>query len=562
LVELLIPKTKAQAEIFAKQVDAELRRRDLREFVKAAWHLIEPITPLKWSWHFDAICQHLQAVTEGKISRLLINVPPGSGKSSLISVLWPVWEMIRRPSEKWLFFSHREDLADRDSIRRRLVITSSWFQDQWPIELRPDQNQKGMYTNMAGGSHLSSGTSAVTGFRGSRLILDDPNSTTEMSSELQRTSLLNWINLQWSTRGNDGHVKVVIQQRSHEADVTGHLLTQSKIPGGDSWCHLRISMEYDPDTRCTTEIGWSDPRTEKGELMDPSRFTRDPAEKNKTNVVAEKIRLGSYGWSGQYQQEPTPFGGGIFKRAWLRSYDRDKEWIEIADGRKFNLWEQWRFATVDLAISTKDLVKTDPDYTVIAVWCVFQDHPHGPNIFLLDVIRERMEGPDIEKKIEAVAETWKLPMVLVETIGYQLSTAQSLIRRGVPVREASTKLDAAYRIEKDKTSRAIAATPLMENMRFWVPRYATWKADWEAEHMIFPNGSHDDQVDTTSMAVGLTQKYGSGAMNWDSLNKTDQASQERTQDDEVNRGEVVTHQNVYGADTHNNPLSGFSFPKP
>jgi predicted phage terminase large subunit-like protein len=559
-VEIQIPTTRLEVERFAQQVEAELMRRDLREFVKAAWHLIEPITPLKWSWHFDAICQHLQAVTEGKLSRLLINIPPGSGKSSLISVLWPCWEMARRPSEKWLFFSHREDLADRDSVRRRMVITSEWYQALWPIDLRPDQNQKGMYTNMLGGSHLSSGTSAVTGFRGSRLILDDPNSTTEMMSELQRTSLLNWIDLQWSTRGNDGHVKVVIQQRSHEQDVTGHLLSQAKIEGGDVWCHLRIPMEYDPDTRCTTEIGWSDPRTTKGELMDPQRFTRDASEKQKTNVVAEKIRLGSYGFSGQYQQEPTPFGGGIFKKSWLREYDRQEEMIEIADGRKFNLWEQWRFATVDLAISTKDVVKNDPDYTVIAVWCIFNDYPHGPNVFLLDLIRERMEGPDIEKKIEAVAKSWQLPMVLIETIGYQLSTAQSLIRKGIPVREASTKLDAAYRIEKDKTSRAIAATPLMENSRFWIPRYASWKADWESEHLTFPNGAHDDQVDCTSMAVGLTQKYGGSSMNWLSGGREPQATPrvETTQ----NVDDVPPQQNVYGMDVSTKPLSGFQFPKP
>jgi len=470
--------------------------------VKQAWHLIEPATPLKWNWHLEAICLHLQAVTEGKIRKLIINVPPRTGKSSIVSVLWPCWEWTRNPAIRSMFASYAQNLSFRDSVRRRLIIESEWFQKRWPhVTLSTDQNVKHEFQNTSLGFMVATSVGGtVTGRGGDRLVLDDPNDATQMESEVQRESTLTWFDLQWSTRGNDpnSYAEVIIQQRTHESDITGHALRQ----GG--WVHLKLPMEFHPSSRCTTSIGWSDPREREGELLDRNRFSRE-------SVDNLKKRLGPYGASGQLDQEPSPSEGGIIKRAWIRSYERDEEWVDLKEFR-FRPMDCLRFATVDLALTTKDTEKADPDYTVIAAWAAFAHH-RGTYLVLLDLWRDRIEGPDIEKQIVAVHQHWKFSFIAVETIGFQLSIAQSLLRKGYPVREISQKEDAIYRIDKDKVARAYGATPLMADGRFFVPTYAPWLGDYMKELTVFPNASHDDQMDVTAAAVAIAEAmHGRGAL--------------------------------------------------
>lgn len=532
----------------ANELEAERLKRSLKLFVQRAWSLVEPSTALVWTWYLEDECDHLQALVEGRFDKIIFNVPPGSGKSSVVATLFPCWIWARDPSRRFLFASYKASLALRDSVRRRYVMLSDWYKERFPnVQFTEDQNQKGVFYNTAKGMMMSMGRGGSTGDRAHYLILDDPNDTTEMESEVQRESCLMWIDHQWSTRGDGDYKEVVIQQRSHEQDVTGHYLKQ----GG--YVLFRLPMEYDPDIKSDSPLPIHDPRTKKGELLEERIFS-------KGKVETLKRKLGSYGTAGQLQQVPTDAAGGIFKKSYFRRYVRKGNLITLPDGRTFDIYDNWVFATVDLAARKEEVVKTDPDYTVISVWCVFQDHPHGPNVFLLEVVRDRMEGPDMEAKVEQVASTWHLPLVLLETIGYQLSAAQSLIRKGIPIREASTKLDAAYRIEKDKTSRAMAATPLMENGRFWIPVYAPWLSDWEAEHLVFPNGAHDDQVDCTSMAVGLAQKYGPPVDLNEQMPK--RRKLESTGDDGVNREEPVRQVNSYGMDLSTNPLSHFRLPKP
>jgi hypothetical protein len=272
-----------------------------------AWHVLEPSNPFIDGLHVRAICDHLQAVTEGRIQHLIINVPPGHAKSLLTAVFWPAWVWISHPEVRWLFSSYKEPLATRDSVRCRRLIESPWYQERWGerFQLADDQNEKARFENTQTGYRVVVPKGSGTGERGDYVVVDDPHSVDQAESDVERQSAIEWWNGSMSTRLNDlttGH-KVVIQQRLHEADLTGDLLEKG---GYELLC---LPAEFDVERRCTTSIGWTDPRQECGELLWPARLTREVLEH-------QKATLGSYRYAGQYQQRPSPAEGGIFKRGW------------------------------------------------------------------------------------------------------------------------------------------------------------------------------------------------------------------------------------------------------
>jgi hypothetical protein len=278
-------------------VKAEKARRSVKEFVRQAWHVLEPCTPFVCGIHIDAICSHLQAVTEGQIPHLIINVPPGHAKSLLVCVFLPAWVWIEHPESRWLFASYREPLAIRDSLKCRRLIESDWYQQRWGnrFQLREDQNQKQRFENDRTGYRVVVPMSAVTGERSDYVVVDDPHSVDQAASDAERTAAVDWWNGSMSTRLNDpskGH-KIVVQQRLHESDLTGDLL----LRGG--YEHLCLPAEFEPECRCCTSIGWKDPRTEAGELLWPQRLD---------HAVLEELKatLGSYRYAGQFQQRPAP----------------------------------------------------------------------------------------------------------------------------------------------------------------------------------------------------------------------------------------------------------------
>ncbi len=292
------------------RLKAEKARRRLHEFVVQAWHVLEPETPFVDGMHVHAICDHLQAVTEGRIRNLIINVPPGHAKSLLTAVFWPAWVWINHPEARWLFSSYREPLATRDSVKCRRLIESDWYQERWGgrYQLSGDQNQKSRFENTATGYRVVVPMGAGTGERGDYVVVDDPHSVDEAESEAQRRSAIEWWNGSMATRVNDfatGH-KVVIQQGLHEADLTGDLLSK-----GD-YELLCLPAEFEPERRCSTSIGWTDPRQEMGQLLWPETVKL-------ANLEELKVTLGSYRYAGQYQQRPAPAEGGIFKKSRQRA---------------------------------------------------------------------------------------------------------------------------------------------------------------------------------------------------------------------------------------------------
>jgi len=285
-----------------------MAEKHLDHFVKQAWRQIEPETNLIWGWHLDAICDHLEAVTKGDILRLIINIPPRHTKSLSVSVCWPAWSWIDRPGIKWLFSSYAIALSIRDSGKCRRLIQSPWYQSRWNdrFSIVRDQNQKIRFENDHGGYRIATSVEGSnTGEGGDCLVVDDPHNVMESESDTVRASTLMWWDEVMSTRANDPKrsARVIIMQRSHENDLTGHILEKEGI----DYVHLCLPARYEPSRLLTkTPLDFKDPRTEEGEPLCPDRY----GDEELTNLEAE---LGEYAAAGQLQQRPHPRGGGMFK---------------------------------------------------------------------------------------------------------------------------------------------------------------------------------------------------------------------------------------------------------
>ena len=257
----------------------ELAERSLHEFIKQMWDSIEP-GAFKDNWHIGIICEHLQAVTQGEIQRLIINIPPRCMKSISVSCGWPAWTWAQRgdapleagPGTRFLYAAHSLALSVRDSVKTRRIIESPLYQ-QWygdRITLEDDQNTKIRFDNKQKGYRLATSVGgSLTGDGGDILVMDDPLNATDAQSEVVREACNDWWDTSMSTRLNDESTGaiVVIMQRLHENDFTGYLLDKideewrSKI--GNIWC---LPMRYEPDH---PHVSIHDLRIEDGALLWP-----------------------------------------------------------------------------------------------------------------------------------------------------------------------------------------------------------------------------------------------------------------------------------------------------
>lgn len=451
-----------------------------REFVEEAWAAIEPGTTFVPGWHIDAICEHLEAVSRRDIQRLLVNMPPRHMKSILISVMWPMWTWLYEPSTQWLCASYALSLAIRDNRKCRILIQSPWFQRKYGhlFYLTSDQNVKGRFENNMRGYRLATSVgAATTGEGGSILLIDDAHPADDAYSDVQRLNTLQWFNETWSTRLNDQRTgaMVVVGQRIHHEDISGHLLQQ----GG--WEHLNLPTEYESARRCVTGIGWSDERTQEGELLWPERF-------DQKTIALLKKQMGSMGYAAQFQQTPVPSGGGQYRSEWFRYFTETEEAYHLeADGHVRSLYKNrcTIFGTVDLAVSTKE----HADYTVYAIWALTPDN----DLLLLAVYRGRFSNPEQMKFLKRLHFQFMPAFWKIETVAYQLAFVQQALNEGIPCRE--------YKPTKDKVSRATSGSVWYENGKIYHLKHAPWRADFEGELVLFPKASYDDQADQVPMAV-------------------------------------------------------------
>lgn len=465
-----------------EQLLAEKAQRNLADFTKQAWHIIEPSTDYIHGWAIDAISEHLMAVSAGQIRDLLINIPPRHTKSISVACMWPCWEWITQPHIRWMFASYSLQLSERDSRKCLDIITDRWYQRNFGDAFKLRHTTQRRFENDHHGYRLAvSTTSAATGEGGDRVVCDDPHNALEADSSVKRNKVLDWWDRTMSTRVNSAKTgsRVIVMQRLHQNDLSGHLLSQ----GG--WVHLNLPAEFEPSRRTFTSIGWSDPRKEEGELLWPERNGPEEIEK-------AKKQLGPYGYAGQFQQRPVPAGGATFRQEWIRRYRLDGNFVTLIrpDGqgeKSYAIKDCRRIATVDIASRLKE----SADYTVIATWLITP----GNELILRDVIRMRLTNPEQQDAILLAHARWRYESVNIEDVAYQLALIQQLLPKGVPCMP--------FHPISDKVSRASTAAIFYSGGLVYHPLLAPWLDDFELELLTFPKAEHDDCVDVVSMACEL-----------------------------------------------------------
>jgi hypothetical protein len=481
-------------------------------FLRSAWKYIDS-SPWRDGWPIEAVAEHLQSVVDGDIRRLIINIPPRMGKSSITSVALPAWTWAQEqrsptsgPGVQFLHASYANQLSLRDSVKCRRLIESPWYQQLWGsrFKLNSDQNTKSRFSNDQGGERLiTSIGAAVTGEGGSIIVVDDPNAANEAFSEATIQTTIDWWDGTMSTRLNDPKTGayIIIQQRLAEDDLTGHIL--SKDVG--EWTHLCLPMKFEKDRSFVSSIGWKDPRTAEGELLWPERF-------GNAEVTLLGRQLGPFATAGQLQQRPEPAGGGVIKREWWR------------------LWPDTVFPPMDYIVASLDTAyttKTTNDYSALTVWGIFtgdtkaqtnrmldvngrpmyvdRTYSEGaPKVMLMHAWQERLELHELVEKVGKTAKSLKIDKLIIENKAAGISVAQE-IRRLYGNETFAVQLSDPK--SQDKLSRLYSIQHLFAEGMIYSPDRA-WADMVMTQVGQFPKGKHDDLVDTVSMALRHLREVG------------------------------------------------------
>jgi len=417
-----------------------------------------------------------------------------NSKSTIVSVMWPMWEWLYEPSHKYLCASYSGTLSIRDNLKARRLVQSPWYQERWSevFALAGDQNAKQRFENDKTGYRIATSVGGTaTGEGGSRLILDDPHSAQDAQSDVMRDAAIEWFDVVWSTRLNNPKkdAMVTVMQRLHERDVSGHILEDI---GG--WEHICIPAEWDGKPRKTI-LGSYDPRQKVGELICPARF-------GSKEVEDLKKLLGAYGAAGQLQQEPSPAEGGILKTKYFRLWPKDKPLPQF----------EYVLQSYDTAFTEK----TSGDPTGCEVWGIFRLDGQR-QAMLLDAWDEHLSYPDLRERVirdwnteyggttgaqkGQVTKAVRPSRILVEAKASGQSLLQDLRLARVPAVGYNPG-------NADKVSRAHQAAPTLELGILWLPESAklpgqavSWAGRFLKQLERFPVAEHDEFVDCFTQAV-------------------------------------------------------------
>ena len=385
----------------------------------------------------------------------------------------PAWTWATQPSKKFLYASYSASLSIRDSTKCRRLIDSPWYQAHFgdKFHLSGDMNQKSRFENSENGIRLSTSVAgSLTGEGGDCIILDDVNNVVEADSQKVRQGVIDWWDQAMQSRLNDPKTGafIVIQQRVNEQDLTGHILANEL---GNEWDHLCLPARYEigHPTPVRSSLGFTDPRTEEGELLWPERF----GEKELSTL---ERGLGSYAAAGQLQQRPSPKGGGILKSSWWVPWEKEN----LPDNIEYVI-QSW-----DTAFETKE----SSSFSARTTWGVFKYQGYDCAI-VLEAWYDKVNYPQLRKLAQEAYDDWEPDAVLIEKKASGSSLLHDLRQAGVPV--------LAYSPDRDKEARAHAASALLEDGRIFYPK-RKWAEDLISICAAFPAHPNDDIVDTCTQA--------------------------------------------------------------
>lgn len=440
------------------------------------------------------------AAGERWAQRVIIEMPPRHGKSEFVSGFFPAWYLGLYPDRKVVLASYEATLAATWGQRNRDLL-EAYGPDVFGVRVRQDSQAKNDWKikNRRGGMFTTGMGGALTG-RGAHLaIIDDPvKNAAEALSATYRERNREWYKSTLRTRMEPDGAIVVIQTRWHEDDLAGWL--QEEFP--DEWLVISLPAIAEADESITlpddsNRVAWT---RKAGQVLWPWRFTLEDLER----VRADLGGADGHWWTALYQQRPTPLGGGILKPDQFRRFEvvAGGYLLDAPSGpRLVPANSLQRFATMDLATS----VKTQADYTALGVFGLA-----WPDLLVLDVLRRRMEGPDLPRIAARVWQAYHPAYFAVEQAGFQLSTVQDM-RRGAPwEKPPRPQLPVkAVQPQGDKVSRALTLATRMAGGNVYLPKHAApWEAALVAEMALFPKGQHDDQVDMLAYGALEAMNYG------------------------------------------------------
>lgn len=445
-------------------------RNDPMTFIKKVYAELHPSGSLDTNWHIDAIAYQLAEVAAGRQRRLIINVPPRSLKSIILSVALPAFILGKMPSAKIICVSYAQSLASKHARDFRRILEADWYQAIFPGTVIAKEAEELIETTMGGARLSTSIGAAMTGFGGDFIIIDDPMRPDEAPSELARDKVIRHYREVLYSRQNhkvQGCI-IVVMQRLHEDDLTGHLLRDG---GWKALVYPAIAIVDE-----TIELGNGRTHERKvGDVLHPAREPLSTLEDLRRN-------LGGSGFEAQYQQSPIPPGGNMVKQEWVRNYRRPPARHNV------RVTQSW-----DTALKGD----TANDYSVCTTWLDQAGHH-----YLIDVFRAKLDFPALVKTVFAQQQKHTPDAILVEDQGSGISLIQQL-KSGYGV------FAIPRRSKDDKETRLSVVLPMFEAGQIFVPEDSPWLPDLLKELYGFPRAKHDDQVDSITQYLIWARDRGS-----------------------------------------------------
>jgi predicted phage terminase large subunit-like protein len=443
-------------------------RRDLTSFIERSFYELNPQTRLLLGAHIEVIATKLEACRLGRITRLIINLPPRHLKSVCASVAFVAWYLGHHPTGHVICASYGQDLADKLARDCRKIMMSLWYRQLFSTRLA-DRLAVHDFMTMGQGTRMSTSVGGVLTGRGADLIIiDDPLKPDEALSESRRKAVNEWYDNTLLSRLNDkakGCI-IIIMQRLHQEDLVGHVLEQ------EDWDVLSFPAiaEQDEEFAIESPLGRRCFQRKEGDVLHPERETRQ-------TLASIRLRTGEYNFSSQYQQNPIPPGGAMVKTGWLRYYDPG----ELPE----------RF---DIIVQSWDTANKSNELSNYSV-CTTLGRANG-KVYILDVYRQRLNYPDLKRQVIEQARLHRPNRILIEDKASGTQLIQELQGEhifGITPYEPPSGTD--------KIMRLHAQTAWFENGLVFLPCNAPWLADYVIELTGFPGTKYDDQVDSTTQAL-------------------------------------------------------------
>lgn len=450
-----------QKLLIKKQIQTEIYKRSFYDFLIDAVRILEPQTKWDFNWHIHSLCELAQAEVERirdgipKDKDIIINVPPRTMKSYIFSICLNAWAWTHSPHLKFMTLSYSDNLSAKFSYKTRLLIQSEWYQSYFDVTISDDDNKKTQYSNTATGTRESFGwTGSVTGSGADIIIADDPQKASDTSQVKLDTCINVWRDTVYN-RLNDPltGVRIIIQQRTAEGDLTGYLLNTD----AEYYNHICLPMEYTED--CTPEYAIN----YVNGLLWEKRFN--------LQVLAPYAK-NSFTYSSQYLQNPIPREGDLIKRSWFSTQTIPAE--ELAKVK----WEMF----IDSAFTAD--IKNDETGILIA-------GKYKNMLLIKKVFAWYKEFPELIRAIKAEYSSNAISIVRIEPKANGLSIMQQLRLEGFNITKTPSPKD-------DKVTRVTSITPILEGQRVILLGNCELLLQQCA---AFPNSNKDGLVDTLYYAV-------------------------------------------------------------